>query len=100
MGAVIATIASYTLGVAVLGLRGRRHVALPMPVLEIAKISVAALAMWPILMLVPEWGSWPELFTKAILGGVTYITVAFLLDAGGARAFVQERISSKSEKAA
>ena len=100
MGAVIATIASYTLGVAVLGLRGRRHVALPMPVLEIAKISVAALAMLPILMLVPVWGSLLELFIKAILGGVTYITVAFLLDAGGARAFVQERISSKSEKAA
>ncbi|MEL7231403.1 MAG: polysaccharide biosynthesis C-terminal domain-containing protein [Pseudomonadota bacterium] len=96
MGAVIATLLSYGLGLCVLGLRGRRHVALPLPMLELTKVSLAAFAMWPVLSLVPEWGSWIELFAKAGIGGLTYITVAFALDAGSARAFVQQRLSSKS----
>lgn len=100
MGAVIATVASYALGILVLGLRGRRLVALPVPFMELAKVAVAAFAMWPALSVMPEWGSWHELFAKAAFGGVVYIIVAFLLDAGGARGFVLDKIKSKSGRAA
>lgn len=96
MGAVIATVASYALGIVVLGLRGRRHVALPLPILDMVKIGFAALAMLPVLSIMPQWGSWAELFVKAFVGGMTYIAVAFLLDAGGARGFVRDKIKSKS----
>ena len=95
MGAVIATVLSYALGVALFAWRGHRHVALAMPLTDLLKVGVAALAMWPALMLVPSWGSWPELFAKAVLGGVTYLLVALALDAGGARGFVSERLKSR-----
>ncbi len=94
MGAVIATVASYALGIAVLASFGRRFVALPIPLADLIRVGVAALAMWPVLMLVPAWGSWPELITKAALGGLTYGLAAVLLDAGGARGFVRSRLKS------
>ena len=94
LGAVFATLASYALGLFVLAIRGRRLVALPLPLLDLAKVSVAALAMWPVIAVLPDWGSWPELFLKAGLGGLTYGLVAFALDAGGARGFVKEKLTS------
>jgi O-antigen/teichoic acid export membrane protein len=100
MGAVIATVASYALGITVLASFGRRFVALPLPFGELVKVAFAALAMWPVLMLVPAWGSWPELITKAFIGGATYIIAALLLDAGGARGFVREKLASKGRTAA
>lgn len=91
LGAVAATLASYGVGIVLLALRGRRYVALPLPVIDIARIAVACLAMWPVIMLVPQFGSWLELFAKALAGGATYVAVAFAIDAGGARTFVQDR---------
>jgi O-antigen/teichoic acid export membrane protein len=95
MGAVGATVASYALGILVLAWRGHRHVALPIPLRDLARVGLAAAAMWPALMLVPAWGSWPELFAKAVLGGAVYASMAVLLDAGGARGFLREKLSSK-----
>ncbi|MEM9053903.1 MAG: polysaccharide biosynthesis C-terminal domain-containing protein, partial [Pseudomonadota bacterium] len=100
MGAVAATVISYALGILVLGLRGQRHVALPLPLIEVLKVSIAALAMWPVISILPNWGSWPELFTKAACGALTYGLVAFLLDAGGTRGFVLGKLTSRSGRAA
>ena len=100
LGAVIATVLSYALGLGVLAVTGRRLVALPMPLIDLVKIGVAALAMWPAIHLLPAWGSWPELFIKAAVGGLTYGLVAFALDAGGARGFVSERLTSKGHASA
>lgn len=100
MGAVAATVISYALGIVVLGLRGQRHVALPLPLLELLKVSLAALAMWPVIALLPDWGSWPELFVKAACGGMTYAIMAFLLDAGKARGFVLGKLTSRAGRAA
>ncbi|MDG1826203.1 MAG: lipopolysaccharide biosynthesis protein [Henriciella sp.] len=100
MGAVIATVASYALGITVLASFGRRFVALPLPFGELVKVAFAALAMWPVLILVPAWGGWAELITKAFIGGAAYIIAALLLDAGGARGFVREKLASKGRTAA
>lgn len=89
MGAVGATLVSYAIGLLVLAARGRRHVALPLPLSDLLRISLAALAMWPVLALVPAWGGWTELLVKAAIGAMTYLGVAFALDAGGARGFVR-----------
>ena len=99
-GAVLATLLSYGLGLAVLAMVGRRLVPLPMPLLDLAKIAIAALAMCPVIWSLPTWGSWPELLLKAALGGLTYGVVAFALDAGGARGFVSERLTSKGHASA
>ena len=79
---------------------GRRHVPLPMPLVDLLKVAIAALAMWPVIWSLPAWGSWPELFLKAAAGGLTYGLVAFALDAGGARGFVSERVTSKGRASA
>ncbi|MEO1660882.1 MAG: lipopolysaccharide biosynthesis protein [Pseudomonadota bacterium] len=100
LGAVIATLASYGLGLLVLSVRGRRLVALPMPLIDLAKIGVSALAMWPVIAVLPDWGSWGELALKAGLGGLTYGIVAFALDAGGARGFVKEKLTSTEQASA
>ncbi|WP_084398512.1 lipopolysaccharide biosynthesis protein [Henriciella aquimarina] len=95
-GAVIATVVSYGLGLIILALRGRRYVALPLPVGDLARVILASLSMWPVIALVPDFGSWPELIAKACAGGVTYMAVALLLDAGGARSFMQDRRGTSS----
>ncbi|MEM7327868.1 MAG: lipopolysaccharide biosynthesis protein [Pseudomonadota bacterium] len=100
LGAVIATLASYALGLAVLAIRGRRLIALPLPLADLLKVSVAALAMWPVIWILPDLGSWPELFLKIAAGGITYVLMALALDAGGARRFVKDRLASKGHAAA
>ncbi|MEQ8557659.1 MAG: polysaccharide biosynthesis C-terminal domain-containing protein [Henriciella sp.] len=94
IGAVIATIASYALGIVIIGLRGRRYLALPMPVGDLVRIALASLAMWPAIALVPDFGSWGELACKATAGALVYGAVAWLIDAGGARSFMQDRLTS------
>lgn len=95
MGAVYATVASYAIGVILLGVVGRRHVVLPIPLGEIAKVLVASLAMWPVIAVLPALGSWPELLLKAALGGLTYMAVALTLNAGGARSLLMRRLAAR-----
>lgn len=94
LGAVYATIGSYALGIGIIAWRGRRYLALPMPFFELAKIALASLAMWPAVALVPHFGAWGELVCKAAVGGAVYITAAWLLDAGGARSFMREKLGT------
>lgn len=101
MGAVYATLISYSIGVLIVGLVGRRHVALPIPLGDLARVTVAATCMWPAIQLIPVWGGWPELLAKAAAGAVVYVIIALLLDAGGARNFLRDRAkSSKTDSAA
>ncbi len=92
MGAVYATVASYALGILVLGFAVRRHFPLPLPWTEGLKVAFAAAAMIPALNLIPDMGSWAELILKTVTGGVVYIALAFALDAGGARGFVMAQL--------
>jgi O-antigen/teichoic acid export membrane protein len=91
MGAVIATMICYATGLVLLAAAGRRHVALPLPLGDVLRIGLAALAMWPVIALLPDLGGWPELMLKAAAGGLTYVGAALVLDAGGARTFVRNR---------
>jgi len=93
MGAVTATLICYAVGVCLLVLAGRRHVALPLPLMEAARIGLAAAAMWPVIALLPDWGGWPELILKAGAGAAVYGAAALALDAGGARAFMRDRLA-------
>ena len=100
LGAVIATLASYALGLAVLATRGHRLIALPMPLADLVKVSLAAAAMAPVIWALPALGGWPELFLKIAVGGTIYGLVAFMLDAGGARGFVRDRLASRGQVSA
>ncbi|MCR9269217.1 MAG: lipopolysaccharide biosynthesis protein [Henriciella sp.] len=100
LGAVLATLLSYAISIGVLALAGRRLIALPMPLADLFKICVAAAAMAPVIWLIPAWGSWPELIVKVAVGAGVYGLMAFLLDAGGARGFVSERLTSRGHASA
>ena len=95
MGAVYATVISYGLAVLLLGAVGRRLLCLPVPMHEVFKVGFAALCMWPVIHILPDLGSWLELFMKVILGGAVYILVAVLLDAGGARGLITAWLKRK-----
>ena len=94
MGAVAATVISYSLGLVVLLLAGRRVLALPLPVSDLVRIAIAAFAMWPVIQIIPDWGGWPELSAKAIAGALVYSGLALWLDAGDARRFVRQKMQS------
>ena len=100
LGAVIATLASYALGLAVLAARGHRLIALPMPLADLVKTGLAAASMAPVIWLMPTLGSWPELFLKIAAGGTIYGIMAFALDAGGARGFVRDKLASRGHASA
>jgi len=100
LGAVAATLASYALGLVVLAFRGRRLIALPLPLADLVKVGIAAAAMWPIVWAIPDFGAWLELLVKSAAGGITYGLVAFVLDAGGARGFVRDKLASKGHASA
>lgn len=88
MGAVYATVASYAAGLVLLILVGRRLVPLPVPAGAILRPAIAALAMVPAVRLVPDWGSWPQLFASALVGALVYAGVLILLDPRRSLAFL------------
>lgn len=93
MGAVYATVISYGVAVLLLGAFGRRLLKLPVPFMEIVRVLFAALCMWPVLHILPDLGSWPELFVKSIAGATIYMLVAVLVNAGGARDLLKSRLN-------
>jgi O-antigen/teichoic acid export membrane protein len=99
-GAVAATIVSYLLALIVLAIRGRRLIALPLPLTDLLKVSAAAACMAPVIWLIPDLSAWPELVLKIAAGGAIYVILAFALDAGGARGFVRDKLASKGHASA
>lgn len=95
MGAVYATVISYGVGLVLLGTVGYRLVAFPWPLGTALKVGLAALAMWPAVWLVPDFGSWLQLILEAAVGGFTYLLAALALDAGGVRGFLRARLASR-----
>ena len=102
MGAVYATVGCYVLGVLLLAVFGRRHVRLPIPAMDIAKILVACLAMVGAVELIPSWGGMLELMTDAIAGVVVYGFSVVALNAAGARNMagkIKDKILAKVRRA-
>jgi O-antigen/teichoic acid export membrane protein len=85
MGAVIATIAAYGVGMALLILVGRRYVKLPVPLGETLKIILACGCMATAVLTLPDVGGFLEIMLKASLGGVTYLCIAMLLNVAKVR---------------
>jgi O-antigen/teichoic acid export membrane protein len=85
MGAVVATVSAYGVGMILLAVIGRRYVKLPIPLLETGKIAFACACMAAIVWIAPDVGGFFEIMLKATLGGITYLSVALLLDLANAR---------------
>jgi len=89
MGAVWATVICYVGAVVLLALVGRRYLALPIPLKDLALISIACAAMWPVIHFIPTLGGWAELLLKVIAGGLVYGATVVILNAAGARDFAK-----------
>ncbi|MAP94050.1 MAG: polysaccharide biosynthesis protein [Ponticaulis sp.] len=100
MGAVYATVACYVMGVVLLAVFGRKHVRLPIPVMDLAKILAACIAMAGAVQIVPAIGGLVELALKAGTGGLVYALCVVSLNAAGARSMagkILTRIRSRNQ---
>lgn len=99
-GAVIATVISYGIGMVLLALVGRRHIALPIPIWEIAKIALACAIMAAVVYAAPSPGGFLEIMLKATLGGIAYGCAAVLLNLADARTKLNGLMARVSEQKA
>src|SRR5579862_7469822 len=84
-GALVATTASYGVGLAAsIGL-GRLAQPMPLPWAALARTGLATAAMGAVVVNLPNLGGLAELSLKAGVGGLTYGVAAFLLDVAEAR---------------
>jgi O-antigen/teichoic acid export membrane protein len=84
-GAMIATTASYGLGLAgSIGL-GRLARPLPLPLGEALRAAAASLVMAAVVMRLPALGGAAELILKAGAGALVYAAAAYVFDVGGLR---------------
>ncbi len=93
MGAVISTLACYITAVVLLGMVGRQYVRLGIPVKNTVLIIIACAAMWPVIALVPAYGSWTELLVKAAAGGSVYASMIYMLNVANTRQFARKIIA-------
>jgi len=88
LGAVIATIAAYSLGALVAFIVARRHYPLPFPAKASVKISFACLCMAAAVIVIPWPESWPSavrLLVKAGWGASIYMGVCWIINAANCR---------------
>jgi O-antigen/teichoic acid export membrane protein len=89
MGAAYANVAAYGLAMIMLAWIGRRYVALPIPLLETAKIAFACALMAGVVLAIPSFGSFTDLVLKGGLGVVSYGAFTVALNVAGARDFAK-----------
>jgi O-antigen/teichoic acid export membrane protein len=100
MGAVAATVTAYTVGMILLAVVGRRHIALPVPLLETGKIAFACAVMAGIVYMTPSFGGFFEIIAKAILGAIAYGSVALLLNLADSRTKLDHMLTRISKPGA
>jgi len=92
LGAVIATIAAYSLGAIIGFIVARRYYPLPLPVKAILQISFACVVMAAAVLIVPWSQDWPDfvrLLAKAGFGAIIYAMTCWVINAANCRAFLK-----------
>jgi O-antigen/teichoic acid export membrane protein len=84
-GAMIATTASYGIGLVASIALGRLARPLPVPLGEALRAAMASLLMAAGVMRLPPLGGAPELLMKAAAGALIYAAAAYVLDVGALR---------------
>jgi O-antigen/teichoic acid export membrane protein len=98
-GAVVSTVVAYGVGLVLLAVVGRRYIALPIPLDDIAKVGFACGCMALFVALLPAWGGVAELAFKAALGAAVYGLVALLLDIADAKSRLAALVGRLSARA-
>jgi O-antigen/teichoic acid export membrane protein len=92
-GALVATTASYGLGLVVSAVLGRRAQALPLPLGAIARTALAAAAMGAVVSRLPALGGGLELGLKAGAGAAVYALAVYALDVCAVRGRTSDAVS-------
>ncbi|VAV90199.1 hypothetical protein MNBD_ALPHA06-1221, partial [hydrothermal vent metagenome] len=103
MGAVLATILAYMLGMAMTAFIGRRHFDLPLPFAEAAKTLLACAGMAVAVLLLPigeETGDFVRLLMMASVGAVVYGLAAFALNLADCRVILNQKLFKKPKQTA
>jgi O-antigen/teichoic acid export membrane protein len=95
MGAVYATVISYALALVLLGAVARKLAPLAWPWLDALRVAGACAAMAIAVQLLPSSGGMAELALKALVGAAAYVIAALVLNAGGARAALQQFLTRR-----
>ncbi len=101
MGAVYATVVSYTLGFILAMIVGRRFYPLPVPVRAFFEIGFCCLGMAVIVKFITLPIGTPDFISLAIkgsIGAITYFALAMGIDAAKSRTLVQKFISDRALK--
>ncbi|MFN3352304.1 MAG: lipopolysaccharide biosynthesis protein [Brevundimonas sp.] len=100
IGAALATVLSYALGLAATLVLGRRVLALPIPWRALLSCGLATGVMTVAVLTLPSPGGWAELILKAGVGAGVYALAALAFDAGGVRRLARSRLSRAVEQPA
>jgi O-antigen/teichoic acid export membrane protein len=85
VGAAYGTLAAYALGLVASIFVGRTAFAMPFPARDLVKIVLATLVMVAALAPIPDFGNFPSLSLKVILGAAIYLCMAVVLGIGDIR---------------
>jgi len=92
LGAVIATIAAYSLGAIIAFIVARRYYPLPLPIKAIVQISFACAVMAAAVLIMPWSQDWPDfirLLAKAGFGAFIYAVTCWAINAANCREFLK-----------
>ena len=101
MGAVYATIISYSLGFVLAMIIGRRYYPLPVPIRAFCEITLCCVGMAAIVKLISLPDSTPEfiaLMIKASIGAVTYMVLSLAINAANSRSLIFKLINDRRLK--
>ena len=93
IGAVYATLISYTLGFVLAMIVGRRYYPLPFPLIGFLKIALCCSAMAIVIRAINIPSSTPDfvaLFIKAGIGALTYMLTSLTINAADCRTYVRK----------
>lgn len=90
MGAIYATLCAYAIGLILSAVKGRKHFKLPLPGIEIIKITLATimmgLAIWPFHMLADAL----TLVISILFGALIYLFAIVLMNVAGTKAIMAQ----------
>ncbi len=102
MGAVYATLISYTLGFVLAMVVGRRFYPLPVPVRAFLEISLCCVGMAAVVKLINLPNATPDfvaLSIKAGIGGIVYMTLSMGINAANSRTLIHKMLNNRRLKA-
>ena len=93
MGAIYATVIAYAVGLVLSAVKGRKYFQLPVPGVEIIKITGATAIMSLIILPFHKLAGIVDFLVSVTMGAIVYLFMILILDVAGARAMANQLFS-------